>query len=91
MVGRTLKAKTARVELSPPRAEDHGGAGDGVGEELVDAVASGGEEALADGRLDDEDGEDELEAETPGYGAPADGAAVGGEGVGEANESDEAE
>ena len=70
--------------------EDHGGAGDGVGEEFVDAVASGGKDALAYGGFEDEDGEDELEAKTPGHGAPADGATVRGEGVGEGDEGDEA-
>ena len=49
------------------------------------------EDALAEAPLDDEEGEDDLQAEAPGYGAPADGAAVGGEGVGEAEEGDEAE
>jgi hypothetical protein len=49
------------------------------------------EDGLAVGPLDDEEGEDDLQAETPGDGAPADGAAVGGEGVGEAEEGDEAE
>ncbi len=37
------------------------------------------------------EGEDYLEAEAPGYGAPLDGAAVGGESVGEGEEGDESE
>ncbi len=49
------------------------------------------EDALAEAPLDDEEGEDDLQAETPGHGAPADGAAVGGEGIGEAEKGDEAE
>ncbi len=72
-------------------AEDHGGAGDGVGEELVDAVACGGEDALAYGGFEDDDGEDELEAEAPGYCAPLDRTAIGREGVGETEKSDKSE
>jgi hypothetical protein len=71
--------------------EDHGGAGDRVCEKLVDTVARGGEETLANGRLEDEDGEDELEAESPGHGAPADGSAIGGERVGQGDEGDKTE
>ena len=43
----------------------------------VMAVAERPEDALADGPLEDEEGEDELQAEAPDDGAPADGAAVG--------------
>ena len=46
---------------------------------------------LAGVPLDDQEGEDELEAETPGDGAPADGAAIGGESVGETDKGDETE
>jgi len=49
------------------------------------------EDALAGVPLDDKEGEEDLQAEPPDHGAPADGAAVGGEGVGEAEEGDEAE
>ena len=49
------------------------------------------EDGLAVGPLDDEEGEEDLEAESPGDGAPPDGAAVGGEGVGEREEGDESE
>jgi len=58
---------------------------------VVDGVAGYGEDALAGGGLDDDEGEDDLKAEPPGNCAPADGAAVGGEGVGEADKGDEAE
>ncbi len=81
-----------RVAGGAEAAEDQRGAVGGVAEEAGD---DGGDAAcrmrLAEGPLDDEEGEDDLEAEAPGYGAPADGAAVGGEGVGEREEDDESE
>ena len=60
-------------------AKDEGGSGEGVAEELVDAGSGGVEDALAEGPLEDHEGEEDLQAETPDDGAPADGAAVGGE------------
>ena len=89
--GENFEGEDGHGRVVAERAEDHGGAGDGVGEELIDAVAGGGEDALADCGFEDDDGEDELEAEAPGYGAPLDGAAVGGEGVGERKKGDESE
>ena len=62
-----------------------------MGEERGDDGGGGVEDLLAEGPLDDEDGEKDLEAEAPGDGAPADSATVGGEGVGEGEEGDEAE
>ena len=62
-----------------------------MGEERGDDVGDVVEDDLAGVPLDDEEGEEDLQAESPGNGAPADGAAVGGEGVGEAEEGDEAE
>ena len=62
-----------------------------MAEESGDDAGDGGEDGLAVGPLDDEEGEDDLEAEAPGYSAPADGAAVGGEGVGEDKKGDETE
>jgi len=49
------------------------------------------EDGLAGVPLDDEEGKDDLEAEAPGHGAPLDGAAIGREGIGEAEEGDESE
>ena len=48
-------------------------------------------DALAGVPLDDEEGEEDLQRESPGDGAPADGAAIGGEGVGETEKDDETE
>ena len=60
-----------------------------MAEETRDEVRSGGEDGLSVAPLDDEDGEDNLESETPEDGLPFDGAAIGGESVGESEESDE--
>ena len=49
------------------------------------------EDGLAVGPLDDEEGEEDLEAESPGDGSPLDRTTVGGEGVGEREEGDESE
>ena len=49
------------------------------------------EDALAEAPFNDEEGEDDLQTETPGYGAPADSAAISGEGIGQAKKRDEAE
>ena len=61
-----------------------------MAEEAGDDGGDAAEDALAEAPLDDEEGEDDLQAETPGYRAPFDSAAVGGEGVGEAEEGDKA-
>ena len=55
-----------------------------------DDGGGGVQDALAEGPLDDQEGEDDLQAEAPGDGAPADGAAVGGEGVGDAEKDKKA-
>ena len=89
--GEDLEGEDGERGVVAEWAEDHGGAGDGVGQELVDAVACGGEDALADGGLEDNDGEDNLKAETPRYRAPLDGAAVSGEGVSEREKGEESE
>ena len=80
-----------RVAGSAHAAEDEGGAVGGVAEEAGDDGGDAAEDALAEAPLDDEEGEDDLQAEAPGDGSPLDGAAIGGEGVGEAEEGDEAE
>ena len=72
-------------------AEDHSGACDGVRQKLVDGVAGYGEDALAGSGLNDDEGEDNLKAESPGNCAPADGAAIGREGVGGGEKDDESE
>ena len=77
-----------RVAGGAETAEDHGGAVDGVGEEAGDGVGTDFEDFLAVAPLDDEDGEEELEAETPGDGAPLDGFAIGGECVGDAEKNE---
>ena len=70
-------------------AEDERGAVDGVAEQSGDDAGDFGEHDLAVAPLDDTEGKDYLEAETPRDGAPLDSAAVGGESVGEAEEGDE--
>ena len=72
------------------RAEDERGAVGGVTQKTGDEAGDGGEDGLPVGPFDDEEGEDDLQAETPGYRAPLDGAAVSGEGISEAEKSDEA-
>ena len=62
-----------------------------MAEKAGDDGRDAAEDVLTEVPLDDEEGEDDLQTESPGHGAPADGAAVGGEGVGEAEEGDEAE
>src|SRR4029453_16457868 len=57
----------------------------------VDLVADPGEEGLARGRLQHEQGEGELEADAPGHRLPPDRAAVGGQGVGDAHDDDQAD
>ena len=92
MVGSTAKARVeSGVAGCADAAEDEGGAVGGVAEESGDDSGDGAEDGLAVVPLDDEEGEDDLEAETPGDGAPLDGAAVGGESVGEAEKGDESE
>ena len=92
MVGSTAKAKTDRAVAGDAEvAEDQAGAVGGVAEESGDDSGDGGEDGLAVAPLDDAEGEDYLEAEAPGYGAPLDGSAVGGECVGEGEEGDESE
>ena len=61
-----------------------------MAEEVGDDGGDAGEDPLAKAPFDDQEGKDDLECQTPGHGAPADGTAVGGEGVGEAEEGDEA-
>ena len=76
-----------RVAGVPRGPKTMRGAVDGVAEQAGDGVASRrARMRLAEAPLDDEEGEEDLQAETPGDGAPADGAAVGGEGVGDAEE-----
>lgn len=58
---------------------------------MIDGVPGCSEDALAEGGFDDDDGEGDLEAEAPGYGAPADGSAIGGERVGEGEKDNETE
>ena len=91
MVGSTAKAKTLHEDVGGVAevAEDELGAVGGVAEESGDDGGDFGQDDLAVGPLDDEEGEDDLEAEAPGYGAPLDGSAVGGESVGEGEEGDE--
>src|SRR5271156_1546223 len=60
-------------------AEDELGAEEGEIEDPVYGGASLLEYPLAVGPIDDEIGEDDLQAEAPGDGFPADGAAIGGE------------
>ena len=61
-----------------------------MAEKVGDDGGDAGENALAEAPLDDEEGEDDLQCKTPDHGAPLDGSAIGGEGVGEAEEGDEA-
>ena len=76
---------------SAERAEDEGRAVDGVGEQRGDDGRGGVEDALAERPLDHEEGEEDLQAEAPGDGAPADGAAVGGGEPSDGEEDGEAE
>jgi len=80
-----------RVSGNTERAEDYGGAIDRMGEQGGDDNTGLVQEGLAVGPLNDEEGEDDLKAEAPEDGAPADGAAIGREGVREAKKGDEAE
>ena len=72
-------------------AEDERGAIDGVAEQAGDEVGDGLEHGLAIGPLDDGEGEDDLQAEAPDDGLPADGAPVGGEGVCQTEEGEQTE
>ena len=60
-------------------AKDKLRAGEGVAEQLVDAATGSGHGLLAEAPAQDEEGERDLQADAPGNGAHADGAAVGGE------------
>ena len=71
-------------------SEDERGAIGGMAEEAGDDPGDGSENVLAVGPLDDEEGEDDLQAKTPGNGAPTDGAAVGGERITKAQKGNEA-
>ena len=72
MVGRTAKAKTESGSPGMPRRpKTRRGAVGGVAEQAGDEVGDGCEDGLAVAPLDDEEGEEDLEAETPGDGAPA--------------------
>ena len=73
------------------RTEDERGAIDRVGEKRGDDGGGGVEDALAERPLDDKEGEENLQRETPGDGAPADGAAVRREGPGEREKDGKAE
>ena len=83
MVGSTLKAKTKPV--LPPAAA-WAASGPNTNSEPIEEraseeralifVAQPGEEPLPDGRLQDEQGERELEAEAPGHGARTDARSV---------------
>src|SRR5581483_9183824 len=72
-------------------AEDHGGAVGGVAKELRDGPGAGGEDALAEIDLEDDVGEEELQAESPADRAPADGAAVGRKRVSDDEEDQQSE
>lgn len=61
-----------------------------MAEEAGDDAGDVGEDGLAIGPLDDSEGEDDLQAKSPGHGPPADGATIGGEGIGEAEKGDKA-
>ena len=79
MVGRTWKAKMEPNEaVGQAQLRRRGpGAGIGGGEHGVDHAAGPGHGALAVVEAQDEEGEDNLQAESPGDGAPADTLAVG--------------
>ena len=61
------------------------------GEERADLLSQPAEDPLADGDLQDEQGQRELEAQAPGHGLEADGAPVGGEGPGSGQDGQQAD
>ena len=63
-------------------AEEDLGAGEGGGEHVLDDVAGPAHGVAAEVEAENEEGEEDLESESPGDGAPADGLAVGGAEVG---------
>ena len=75
----------------PRLSKDERGAIDRVAEQASDEGGDAVQDELAGAPLDDKKGEENLQAEAPGNGAPADGAAIGGERVGKGEEDDEAE
>ncbi len=81
IVGNIWKATITPSEecCLPKLAKDERRAGKGVVEHAGDAIAGGREHSLAEGEFQHQNGEEELQAEPPDHGAPADGAAVGGE------------
>jgi hypothetical protein len=72
-------------------AEDERRAVGGVAEQAGDDSGDIGEDGLTVAPFNDSECEDDLETETPDDGLPANGAAVGGEGVGETDEGKKAE
>jgi hypothetical protein len=91
MVGSTAKAKTLSGLLGCRGSRRPAGAVRGVAEQAGDEAGDFGEDNLAVAPLDDREGEDDLQAETPDDGLPANGAPVGGECVGESEKSEKTE
>ena len=69
-----MSPHTAR---SPERAEDKRRPDRGEFQQLPDPVAENLERRLTDAGLEHDDGEQQLQPETPGHGSQVDGAAIG--------------
>ncbi len=83
------KDKTKLAALFAQLAEHHLRAGEGVLQELVDAMACPFQQIPAKGKTQHEDGEQELQDESHDYGLDPDRPAIAGKQVGEAEHGDQ--
>ena len=60
----------------PSGTKDHGRAGESVRKHMIDAIAGGGQHGLSRSGAQYDEGEEQLQRESPCHGSPANGAAI---------------